>query len=746
MESQRDLAGDEIDRGLSACVTELQPVLDLAGEEGHVEHGTAPLLLLHYVTGPSSRPYQLRRTALGLSGNSHLVETARAFHSKQCAAEDAVHREAFRKYIRCIDRNNTILDVAIRAFPYSGQHEWGIGTIVSAPEEDEIDLRTQTELQPGAYPLFRWTLGRAAANTLCPPALTDALFRHLYELGANGSEDLPTRNDERRELQEALLLARADCFGRWLARRASAPGRRRHKMRLTEWYTSRNMKETLLKRECLERSGTWRKIGALQSALLYFAANMRDPLLGENSCTVVVVPDRHSGNENVRTHAVAVFSPAINIGGSRTTVRCLKRLLESTRYIEHGRYESYTQNEEELLEELELGGKPGIVLKRLLDKWVGAPPQYAMQVRLNAFWIMSIAMKLATAKHEGKRLRFCFICGEGSDLADDGNIDVRMLAKGADALRLPQPNLSKLEVRSRAAADLLEQEHFPWFEDGRHALLWDIGVAFGDTPRELVSLKSSNWWQVVKSRFDETTAVMFPSCLLCYADSERGIAGLITAERSASKHRVALREIARLRNGVWELLDADTRRRELRKHLSIALKGSSCKEVPSLVTEMAGIIVRIADNPDSGGTILLVDEVPNWTTMGEAWQLEQRTIGDVVAMIGHDGATVHVIPAGTWRHRLLLTPKIADRRMLGRLERGTSAEWPLKGKGSRRWSAAMMAFDPDVRAVIVMSHDGGIHLWYVKRDASKSGRSRAIMLELGPTGPIHDSPLDWTIP
>jgi hypothetical protein len=182
------------------------------------------------------------------------------------------------------------------------------------------------------------------------------------------------------------------------------------------------------------------------------------------------------------------------------------------------------------------------------------------------------------------------------------------------------------------------------------------------------------------------------------------------------------REIVRWRKGRWESPIQGTRKIDLM---------TSFRLIPNInqthIEPIIDIALRVADDPEKGG-IILFSPAPKklrLPQMGHPWNL-RGVPEDIIALIAHDGASICSVGPGEWKHRLLLAATPQALVTLQDLRESNAGRWPLESKGARRWSAAAMALDKNVTAVLGISQDGDIHLWYATYRESQAGNRKSI--------------------
>lgn len=327
-------------------------------------------------------------------------------------------------------------------------------------------------------------------------------------------------------------------------------------------------------------------------------------------------------------------------------------------------------------------------------------------------WLLWLTEKLEGTRHEGHTLDFWFVIGDRTQFEDSRWIQVRRFAELKigfpeiiDPLGVPSEptDTGGNESQRDRAAKVLTGEHYPWFQGGKYALLWDVTAVSGKPfllPYGLASIVGSNWEQYLTQYYTGTRHIELPSNVLVYTLGRVGETGLMLGTDRGLK-RVLL-----LRNRHWRLSDDDEREKCLKNQV---LKAPVI-QADDLRAKIGDIILRVADSPIQGGTLIVLnpDSDPSeFTSMGIPWQFSDNP-QDIEALMAHDGATIlQEVSGGTprWRFRLLLSGDGVSAQVQKVLEE------LLLGAGARRWSAALTAFRKGVQAVVVISQDGDISCW-----------------------------------
>lgn len=392
------------------------------------------------------------------------------------------------------------------------------------------------------------------------------------------------------------------------------------------------------------------------------------------------------------------------------------------------------------------------------------------------FWNLMILEKILGELHEGKKLDFFFVCGELSLFSD------KTILRQSDGQK--NNELNKLKVPGRehikcspdftkyleAVSGLVSKEHYPWFEDGRHALFWDLSDTSG-APLGLVKLKHGNWKQVTQDRVFRKTNLNVPECMLFYSLGREESAGLVHA-RTTEKSTMTddsgseLLQILQWHGDKWEFGNQENKETistilknlvESQPSQVTVAEGREEKQQTGLIEQLSSLAYRVSIEKDKGGTIIVLkpgfdfDSV-DYTPMGKTLKFQstgndEDELIDRINLIAHDGASIVCLSEEEkgkpleWMHRGYLLPSATEhespRDLITQLlnvqekehETHVNGKHPLSLKGTRRWAAAVAALNPAVGMVIVISQDGDIHIWGeggVADDASGDSESGVI--------------------
>jgi hypothetical protein len=731
-------------------------------------HDDTNLFIVHLMFGSNvSEPGAIRKSAIR-AGNSYLSRLGEKWRDEQLAKGHANpnvnqhHSEVLRQHIRYLDRKNTFLNLMEAVFTkYSEAGVEQLTCNLSQVKSTDYWIEVKPDQSPkkGARRSleinFRYS--DSLANTLIPTALAEEYFRTLYL----DDESIANRRDEEDEAdahgwRTGFILGRAEVFGKTPeAIQATA---------VSSLYPNQT--------ESKPRNDFWKLLGELQSALLYFRG-ARDiettsedaPQLDDSPVGTVII-ERRTGASLMVPTIVTVLSPnpanaeEIALNNHDAVFTIFERTAERKSDID--KICSCISPTFETTAEGSLDPK-SIFIERVPQ--IFTLKSQANQLQAISLWMVWLTEYLHKSVHEGHSLNFWLVAGDQTEFRDKTNIDFQRLEyedveglsipiieqtdnSGTPHLVVAEPNLEDYVKR---AAKSLEKEHFPWFQRGRYALFWDVGQQERFAPTGLVGIKGSNWEQILTEVYKPDPDLQIPVCCIAYTTGAPKEAGFVIhrlKSKTTQTEDIGILQnnpfatIIRHRKGKWHL-SVDARKNRLidslKKYIST---GESTKG--TTLDEIVDISLAVADNPRVGGIIVIVKENQEtlkdpavyfqklFARMGRAWPID-GTREDRLALISHDGATLVALNNRTWGYRFLLAPdsKSGDvRDALVMCAQTSKNNFPLTGVGSRRWSAALAAFNENVGAVIVISQDGDIQFW-ASRDGGLADSACLFLPQVG---------------
>ncbi|MCI0668377.1 MAG: hypothetical protein L0Y43_10025, partial [Methylococcaceae bacterium] len=263
-----------------------------------------------------------------------------------------------------------------------------------------------------------------------------------------------------------------------------------------------------------------------------------------------------------------------------------------------------------------------------------AGQEFAMWRFLLIQWMLAITQRLREEMHEGERLGFWLVAGDKSRIGDHEAFRVNPLApENLNLVKVwtgeePSNNREKSlndNIHSRVvlAARAIGKLNYPWFQDGRYALFWDITFP-NKEPVGLLEVRNSTWerWEATLDRRSEQNSSSdgsVPPLILVHARPD-GTAGLAIAEQ-----RVLL---ARRREPKWELAWSTKRETWIREKCFDPVLNQAHGTI------LARVIIRIAEDPRRGCMIIVlkkdtkIDQVlgaNGFQKMGAPWQMKGKS-------------------------------------------------------------------------------------------------------------------------
>jgi hypothetical protein len=676
------------------------------------------LCLVHFLYGSAHEPGAVRESAIRVPESSYLEELGNGGFQQE-------HDRVLQSYVRYVDRKNTLVNTIENVVSDNEINR----LILQVKESEELDpydfdlpLEPEsigTEREPDRSRI-EWNYGTKLSGALVPDHVNQ-FFEQLY---------LPTRHEFNDNWSDFFLAARAAVFN--------------YEKELPE----------IGGEEVGRQIGRWKRLAALQGALLYFKYG--SPGTGSPSASAIFV--RLGNGASSRTPSplgVAVIAPREEDPGELDQI--LKEGLEKpARFLETGLASKVSPNDKlEKLERAERELKSSFKntenqdegrsftgqIKDPGDKYVLFHSQAQKElVNLYGLWMLRITELLQDSYHEGAPLSFFFIAGDESEFRDDSRFDFRPIAvDDASTMGGIQPfavptgeSLEPKDIQHKAhqAARLLSGEHYPWFKQGRYALFWNVST---ETPHPsgLISLKGSNWKHAAAEIHRENQTISLPSCLFVFTVSDRETAAAISVQKEddTNTKKKKIERVLRWRDDHWESVGGENRRKELKDRLTEVTTEEEIEEIINLT-------LLVSDNPEAGGIILIGKEdaevdvgdeeiYSDLVQMGRPWSLDDEdrgvTFEDRIALIGHDGASLRISDSqgadttgDHWTHRILLMSNEEARNNFEREKEEIRGH--LRTAGARRWSAALTALRKDIPAVIAISQDGDIQFWKYDAD------------------------------
>ncbi|MCK4887748.1 MAG: hypothetical protein KAS96_10190 [Planctomycetes bacterium] len=706
------------------------------------------LLMLHVLIGTSKKPYKLRRTAIRITGSSrlHRIASGKDYDPNEYSDK---HAEALSEYIRYFNRDDTFLDLVVDEFKSDpGKYKEGLVGEIIIEEGDGVCYIGQDE-DTGDV---EWRIGEGTANDLVSQKPLKPFFESLY----SNNWDVISKEDWKSFFDYCISSVYKEKLREYIRKYNADP------------KNSIKEKDLDLTRTLAIRNEVWQELAAYQTGILYFFESLRDQesnVKKGQMCSVILRTIKDEKAPNATKLVVAFISPT-------TDKKVTKKIADHLTDLGHS-INLETKDDKalrNLINIVEKGNTNESVTQEYLSKVDSLFPDsyFEHSIQLYAYWLLYLSQKLTEKIHEGKQLSFYLLCGDKSEFIDSPNTVFKKFSRKQSMLfwlpigekgngRDRAPSIEELEIHAEKIANLISQEHFPWFENGRHALFWDIGSDISNgsrCPYGIISLEGNNWKRYAEDIMNEYFEFQIPDSLLFAIDGDREITSTyqINGEETS--------EILRWKDKKWILWETKKRQECIRRILSEILSESDGK-----YDEISKIAVRLSENPQKGGTIVFVnkkvklvkgkfkkmpplDKYDLFGSMGQALIFDKMSQDDKIALISHDGSALHLLgnnDVAHWEFRKMLTTdeiktevicqlfedfednfresllgiKKEEENEIPRNKIPEKEFCPLMFKGSRRWSGAMSVFHELIDLALIISQDGEMHLWYVKKEGKR---------------------------
>lgn len=712
------MATDRIDHELHASVEHLRE----AFYEGTAEDGQASIVAGHFLWGPPSRADAIRKSYV--DARKAAVETA----ADEMAHPPILDSKAFDKYVENLDRHNIFLSFLDDAVPPKSDR---MILEVAGTAEDDVLIKIEDEDQLLGGVLRRRIVVNQSRDTeelFCPVDVAVEYVNAVYQV--EEGETSQELEEHLAVLEQRLWLGRMDAFSKlWSSGNHGLVNELQEMLRIPQ------------EARHLTAEAVFRFLRGLQGALVFLTAADPERWVSNGLPAQFHIYRLGKARQKDGPRMVTVLYPGIDKDAQveevqaemRNCVASVDPLLKTPKDdLNNAKYKLRNTKEQEGQKDIQ--AKVENAVHGACADVFQLPGQAAAAEKLT-MGILCLLEELQGRRHEGQSLEFWFVLGDESQLQDSQAVKVREFKEeGVEvAGKLAMPVTSEPTQNQRKVglmADALATEHFPWFERSRNALCWDVTAAAlageaGTKPNGLASMVNSRWELLLEHAFIQQP-METPPLILLYVTRD-GETGVAVAESNREGGRRRPRVLVRLKPDGWRVADSGTRKRKLRGFLE-ALAISPPDDDPLAVENLAAMLFRIAENPNRGGTLVIVggDERVEFPRMGYPLQVAQTgetpSTEDIEALMSHDGATV-LRPGESWEwsYRNLLGSTSSFKadwtEIRERLEDGAGGL--LKGAGSRRWSSAFAAFQSGVKAVIVVSQDGGITCWRIPEDGGK---------------------------
>lgn len=330
-------------------------------------------------------------------------------------------------------------------------------------------------------------------------------------------------------------------------------------------------------------------------------------------------------------------------------------------------------------------------------------------------WITSLISHLRANIHEGKRLEFWLAAGDRTEVLDSGRFEITWVDPMHIApIAVPEwPGLkrdARSDERDRARAAIeraraeavrvVSRENYVWFTNGQYALFWDV-TSLGRFPIGLLRPIDGNWDWYLDQRGKKDDRDRWPELVLAF-ERKDGSGGVVIGATQVASLAEQVRRVEIVRGLIRDW------------GVAVGVSADHTDEV------LSDLIVRIADDPDAGCSVVFANESPSdkFMKMGYPWMLwepmliEKSRYDEIRRFMEMDGATCVWFDATAQKWKidfqfLLHGDEGIIRRWIPRVR--IKHELKLRGSGARRWSAAVAASQAIVRLVIVASQDGDIY-------------------------------------
>lgn len=783
---------------------------------GAAEGAGARMLLVHYLTGTNKQPYGGHRSSyLKLIPVAALYKNATNYPPKR-PDEEELDQRIIKDTISLLSRENTYLHAILRIYAHINnrlirkkEHSFRFSCHSKLVTSTADPAAQRARPHDGLCPLsiriripeedsktvsnkkisIDWSVEQGFLSTLVPPDIWIPFFLSLYERREDVKEIIKICLERSREEAINYCIRSPHKVGLSLGvHTPPAPVKLKSIADYMEQaYTNRSIvdyRRQASTNRLIKDMKTYRtifnQITCLQAMSLYLYWTKGSKQV---SCTTTVVPldpvDPDKAEYPVRL-GVIITSPELNREIDKDV---LEYAIGTLRNIPGPKQKTRlpTDIAVKIRKMSALGESCGAIIDNAVDTLFQSATESGYS-KLFGSWIAYLMKELSGRTHEGGYVEFYFVLGEKSQFEDDHNINFRHFTQEGEQksagqkenslrtrphykLLLPVDELlgpksdrkdRSFNRKSKQVADILADEHFPWFENGRNALFFNVSGTHL-LPDGLVTIKNSHWSDLFDDRVKGESLIRIPSCILGCVPGKTETASILTLlNTNNSGGRMRVEEICRWQNKQWFEIRERKRMQEIIKRIRKNIIWRTDIEYPGtdrrtnrapprslkeILESVMVLVMQIAKDPGKGGTILFVEEdaIADFKPMGIPLEIDgELTNDDRIGLIAHDGASPIEINFRNcfngkedeegrvdfrWAHRRLLTlegVKLRDLKALFDSIDSSKKESPLLSVGSRRWSAAISAFHPKVQGVLVISQDGDIQFWCAKRIAERS--------------------------
>jgi hypothetical protein len=691
-------------------------------------------VLVHYLLGTTDNPYALRRTKIYVKKHNSMLENIldenTSANDENISSEDeeknriVKHKKALNEYIQYLDREHTFLRLIVDKMIKDKIKD--NGSKFNHCKQLDVDycsakllIKNAKKTTQSKYKSFsekylpvnmKWILSKTAVDILAPRTLVQTFFTEVYAGSAVSS-----KWDRQFELLRSILIGQLSSLK-------------------FDFSSQKNIEENIENTQSV-----WNILASIQSALIYSNAvstieeGNSEKKYNQLSYSAFAIINSEKSKDDAIESIVIIASPSLDINIKNSGI-----LSESRRIFKEKEENREPEADQSIsikdILEIDNNNTSNAInaINKFWEENIGDYLQKIFHYKDSSLfditaWLMLLTTYLTYQKHEGTTLDFFFVYGDLSQF-EDLKMYRAIQKEQLEEFEIPKNPKDKGEIleKAKALAIKIANEHYPWFENGRYALFWNTGSK-DSYPIGLVLIENFTWLQVLNNRFIDELPFKIPNCFITYVYGEAQRIGSI----SIVKNKVE--DILLYKDRKWMVSNSVNKRTEqLKSELEKILNINENSQKKESLSKTIKLALQIAENPKKGGIIVFINQEKKkdikgkFQSMGDSWKQidSNESSEDVLALISQDGATLRILDndgkdSDSWSYRNFLIPSDRTIELLEQIKSECNKKtnkhvWPLIAKGSRRWSAAMTACHPDVDAVLVISQDGDIQLWYIK--------------------------------
>ena len=701
------------------------------------------LFMLHYLSGTKEDPFGLRKSEI-ISEDSFLNQTSEGF-----SEEHEKVQETFRSFIRFFgeNRRKTMLSYALDNLTVINDG-FNIRFIVSDDVVEKYTIPMNLK-KVEKYKSNKNNISKPIKNSftnnyeiLIPKKLEYALFPVDQETVINFSNQLHQKWDEdkmnlwkeffefsRDEMLSIDFLDEKDIIG--TIKKGNG-----------EIVALDQIEKSVINKRRLQK-----QLSIYQAGIFYFFNSINDEPLQHKVCDLYVIPIEigHpvTGNTIENITLVFVLNHQYDLDKDKLMVEINSNLSD---FKEKLKELIWVDNSNTLVEKLNkiLKVVPTEEEATLhitdneelnLKKWI----TYYSYIDTILPWHMVILSKLCNKVHEGRKLDFYFLLADISEINDNKNFEILPFEEeDANALEIPiiyRDPYYNLNNKINNTVELLAKEHYPWFENGRFAIVWDI-VSQSFRPFGLVKLVNNNWKSVVNYYLQGKNDINLDVDLVLLSSiGEVSLTNVLRLEKRPQTKR-SIAEIIRYNepDNTW-IINVDNNREKvmhtfLKEIINKRLNGDYPdyereKVLEKEINKLLEVSELISKHPEKGGIIVLAEDInaDHFHSLGEPWKIESDSTDNLVALISHDGASIKYFNKNVWFYRKIFNNVQGMPTNIGstlslitelnyKYQKYKNYDFcPLSLVGSRRWGSAKLSFHKDILSVVTISQDGDLMIW-----------------------------------